>query len=75
MLESTQVKTLEMKGRKKLGQLNQRPLNNREWCCNPRNTEVDSSIRRYRARFCKAIDFASAKLTTTIERLAYSLFD
>ncbi len=27
------------------------------------NTEVDPSIRRYRARFCKAIDLANSKLT------------
>ncbi len=27
------------------------------------NKEVDSSIRRYRARFCKAIDLANSKLT------------
>ena len=31
--------------------------------CNLLSTELDSSIRRYRARFCKAVDFANSKLT------------
>jgi hypothetical protein len=31
--------------------------------CNLLSTELDSSIRRYRARFCKAVDFANYKLT------------
>jgi hypothetical protein len=31
--------------------------------CNLPSTELDSSIRRYRARFCKAVDFANSKLT------------
>jgi len=30
--------------------------------CNLLSTELDSSIRRYRARFCKAVDFANSKL-------------
>jgi hypothetical protein len=31
--------------------------------CNLLSTELASSIRRYRARFCKAVDFANSKLT------------
>jgi hypothetical protein len=31
--------------------------------CNLLGTELDSSIRRYRARFCKVVDFANSKLT------------
>ncbi len=29
-------------------------------------TKVDSSIRRYRARFCNSSDFANAKLATKV---------
>ena len=31
--------------------------------CNLLSTELDSSIRRYRARFSKAVDFVNSKLT------------
>jgi len=31
--------------------------------CNLLSTELDSRIRRYRVRFCKAADFPNSKLT------------
>jgi hypothetical protein len=62
MLDSTQVKAVDkMKAAK-------------NWWCDP-SKEVDSSIRRYRARFCKASDLATSKLTHSPAsvRLAHGL--
>ena len=61
MLESTQVKNdRQCEGPQKFTLASaERP----RVVCNLLSTELDSSIRRYRARFCKAVDFANSKLT------------